>query len=279
MPRRQLGLVLVAALLATALITAAEAQTLLPSDERFVLGARVGVQAFNYQEHVGTTDSDYSSVGPALGVTGSFRLIDRLRLNIDYLGSFLQEDTETWRNIGTFAGFTVNQQNDMDVSFHVLDIDASYSFVKTPQVEWAVGLGWHYYVEDFTRSNFRFVVSTLTLFFPIGPVSEDVRGQGVKLGTTLGFRVTPKILVGGGLAWYGLYDVKVDNSALGNVESDGYALRWRGTADYAITPAISVGIGYEGHYISVEQGQNAVATLPKNETMAHTFTATVGFRF
>jgi hypothetical protein len=257
----------------------AEGQTILPTDARFVLGVRAGVQAFNYQEHIGNTDSDYDSVGPAIGVTGSLKLIDRLRLNVDYLGSYIQEDTETWDNIGTVAGFTVNQQNEMDVSFHVFDVDVSYSLVKTPQVEWAVALGWHSYAEDFTRSNFRFLVSTLTLFSAIGPVSEDVRGQGVKIGTTLGVRATPNLLIGGGFAWYGLYDVEADNSALGTVESDGYALRWRATVDYAINAMVTVGLGYEGHYISVEQGQSAIAILPRNETMAHTFTAAVGLRF
>jgi len=275
--------VLLALLASTTLAVApsggADAQTILPTDARFVLGVRAGIQAFNYQEHIGNTDSDYDSVGPAIGVTGSLKLIDRLRLNVDYLGSYIQEDTETWNNIGTFAGFTVNQQNDMDVSFHVFDVDVSYSLVKTPQVEWAVALGWHYYAEDFTRRNFRFLVSTLTLFSPIGPVSEDVRGQGVKIGTTVGFRPTPNLLIGGGLAWYGLYDVEADNSVLGTVESDGYALRWRATVDYAINAMVTVGLGYEGHYISIEQGQSAIAILPRNETMAHTFTAAVRLRF
>ena len=270
---------LIAFILGVAAVGAASAQTILPTDARFVLGVRAGVQAFNYQEHLSSTDSDYDSSGPAIGVTGSLKLIDRLRLNVDYLGSFIQEDTETWRNIGTFAGIVVNQQNEMDVDFHVFDVDVSYSLVKTPQVEWAIGLGWHYYIEDFTRSNFRFVVSTLTLFSPIGPVSEDVRGQGVKLGTTLGFRPTPNLLVGAGFAGYWLYDVEAENSVLGKVDSDGYALRWRATVDYLINAMISVGIGYDGHYISIEQGRSAIAILPKNETLAHTFTAAVGFRF
>lgn len=267
------------AIVALSGVGTAAAQTILPSDERFVLGARVGVQAFNYQEHIDSTDSDYNSIGPAIGLSGSLKIIDRLRLNVDYLGSFLQEDTETWKNIGTFAGFIVDQQNEMDVSFHVFDIDVSYSIVKTPQFEWALGVGWHYYAEDFNRSNFRFLISTLTLFSAIGPVSEDVRGQGIKLGTTLGFRATPNLLLGAGLAWYSLYDVEADNSALGKVESDGYALRWRATVDWVINPTVSLGIGYEGHYISIEQGQSAIAVLPKNETMAHTLTAAIGIRF
>jgi len=257
----------------------ADAQTILPGDERFVLGVRAGVQALTYHEHLGNVDSDYNSTGPAIGISGSFKLIDRLRLNLDYLGSFIQEDTETWRNLGTIAGFTVNQQNETKVTFHALDLDLSYSVVKTPQVEWAVSAGWHYYIEDFTRSNFRFLVASLTIPTRISPVTEDVTGQGLKIGTTVGFRAGPKWLIGAGLAGYYLYDVKADNSALGTINSDGLALRWRVSADYIVNSTVTVGVGYDGHFISVERANGSRATLPKNETLANTLSATLGIRF
>jgi hypothetical protein len=63
------------------------------------------------------------------------------------------------------------------------------------------------------------------------------------------------------------------------VNSDGYALRWRLAADYAVHPNVAIGLGYEGHFISVEQASNGRATSPRNETIAHTIAATVGLRF
>jgi len=257
----------------------ADAQTVLPADDRFVLGLRTGFQHFSYTEKIGAIESSYDSVGPALGLSAHFRILDRLRLNLDLLGTFIQENTETWKNLGTVAGLPISQQNEMDVNFAVFDIDASYSFLKTSRFDWALALGWHYYQENFTRSNFRFLVATIVIPVNILPVSEDVTGQGIKFGTTLRFMATDKLSLQGGFAYYSLYDVQADNSRLGKVGSDGDAFRWRVALDYFVARNFTLETGYEGHFINVSQGRSARAILPRNETRAHTFLVGLGIRF
>jgi len=241
----------------------------LPADF-FRLTARAGILGYHYSEDIGDIESDYTTVGPAWGVNATVRPLERLRFGVDYFGALATSSTETWDDIGTFMGATVTQENDLEVDFHVLDVDVlGYSIVKEPGLEWAVWLGWHYYFQGFERSDFRFRVLDLSLPFDIAPVSEDVSGQGVKLGTTVEWAVAPRFTVGGGVAGYYLYAVDVDNSELGDIDSDGWAARWRIALDYAVRPNVSVGVGYEGHFIFVEQAESAIAILPANETWAH----------
>jgi hypothetical protein len=278
--RARLGRITTITLLALSIGAArAHAQTILPSDDTFSLAGRVGVQFFHYQEQIGSTKGDFDSVGPALGVTASWKVIDRWRLNGDYLGSFVQKNSETFKNIGTSGGAAVDQEDRAKVDFHLIDLDVSYSFIKTPTLEWAAALGWHYYAENFTRSNFRFSVASLAIPTRISPVSEDVNGQGIKVGTLLGYRATDAITVGGGLAWYGLYQVHVDNSANGTIDTSGNAVRWKLSAAYALTKAMSVGAQYEGHFIDVSHDQNSRAVLPHNQTLANTISGAFEIRF
>ncbi len=46
---------------------------------------------------------------------------------------------------------------------------------------------------------------------------------GVKRGTLLGARATDALSIGGGVAWYGLYRARADNSANGTIDSHGLA--------------------------------------------------------
>lgn len=249
----------------------------LPTDV-FRLGVRVGVQFFSYEEEEDPVQSDYTSSGPAIGLTGMLRFADRFRLTADWLGSFIAEDGETWRNVDTPAGIGT-QHNDLSVDFHVFDVDLGYSVVKRPGLEWAVLLGWHTYSQEFDRSNFRLVSSSVIIAAPGLSVTEDVVGQGLKLGMVAEAMVAPRVWFEGGLAWYYLYDIAVDNSELGRLDSDGYALRWRAALDYLLTPRAAVGVGYEGHFIHVDRATSATAILPENMTWAHTLLVRLGVRF
>lgn len=250
-----------------------------PLPDRFTVAVSAGLQVFDYKEEFDGGESDYTSVGPAWNVAASFRIADRWRLSLDYLGSLITEDTETWHNIGTVGSQSVNQENDLEVTFHVLDIDVGYSIVKQPGLELALVGGWHFYAQDFERSNFKFLVADIVFPINIRPVSEDVRGQGIKLGATVDWRMTDRLTGTGGVAGYYLYKVDVENSALGDIDSEGWAFRWRVGLDYALTPAISLGGGYQGHYIRVDEATTSTAVLPENRTLAHTFLVRLALKF
>jgi len=119
------------------------------------------------------------------------------------------------------------------------------------------------------------------IVFPVNirPVSEDVRGQGLKLGTTLGWRISDRLSGNGGLAGYYLYHVDIENSELGELDSEGWAFRWRVGLDYVLTPNITVGAGYQGHYIRIEEATTSSAVLPENRTVDHIFLLRLGLRF
>ncbi len=252
-----------------------------PPNDFFRLGIRGGVQAFSYQEKLGAVKSDYDSYGAAVGVNASLRIPStRFRLAVDYLGSFITDDREKWENLDTILGpATGTQRNDLDVDLHVFDFDLGYALVKQENFEWWVVGGWHYYIENFTRSNF-FITAGGTIFGALdATVTEDVTGQGVKLGTAVEARIAPRLLIDGGVAGYYLYDVDVKNSLLGRVDSDGHAFRWRIALDYLLVKDSTIGVGYEGHFIHVDRGTSAIAILPENETWAHTVTLRLGVRF
>jgi hypothetical protein len=241
-------------------------------DDRFRLSGRVGVQVLDYREEFGDIESEYTSVGPALGLAASLRLTERLQVNGDYLGSRILEREETWDNVRT--GLT-EQENDLRVAFHVFDLDVGYAVVRTPGLEWALAAGWHYYAQDFTRSNFRPSGGIPDL----SPVDEEVRGQGVKLGATLEGRPSNRLAWLGSLAGYYLYRVDVDNTRDGEFESEGVGLRWGLALDYVLTPQVTLGLGYDGHLIAVEEAETAGGILPRNRTQAHTLSGRVGVRF
>ncbi len=249
-----------------------------PPKDVFRLGARLGVQIFSYEETEGAVRSEYDTAGPALGLTGMLRLGDRFRITGDYLGAFLAEASETWRNVDTPFGLGT-QHNDLSLDFHVLDLDVGYSVLKRDGLDWAVVAGWHAYWQGFERSNFSITTATVIIGAPGLTVTEDVEGFGLKLGTVVEARVAPRVWLEAGFAGYLLYDVNVENSALGRIESDGYAFRWRAALDYFLTPRVSIGGGYEGHFIHVDRATSAIAILPENETWAHTLTARLGVRF
>jgi hypothetical protein len=241
-------------------------------EDWFRLSGRVGLQVLDYREEFGDIESEYTSVGPALGVTARLRLTERLRVTGDYLGAFIAEQEESWDNIRTGASA---QDNDLGIDFHVLDLDVGYALVRTPRVEWAVVAGWHYYAQDFTRSQFRRGGDIQNL----GPVDEDVRGQGVKLGTVLEGRLGDRLGFTGSVAGYSLYRVDIDNARHGEFDSDGVALRFGLALDYAMTPQVVLGLGYEGHLIAVDGAQNSRGILPENRTQAHTVSGRVAVRF
>lgn len=249
-------------------VAVAQGASALPADF-FRLTARAGILGYHYSEDIGNIRSSYTTVGPAWGIAATVRPLDRLRFGVDYFGALATSSTETWDNIGTFVGVPVSQENELDVRYHTVDIEGGYSIVREPGLEWAVWLGWHYYFQGFERSDFRFRVLDLSIPFDLAPVSEDVSGQGVKLGTTVEWAVAPRLMLTAGLAGYYVYAVDVDNSELGEIESDGWALRWRIGVDYALRPHVSIGGGYEGHFIFVKEAESAIAVLPANETQAH----------
>jgi hypothetical protein len=240
--------------------------------DRLRLSGRVGVQILDYREEFGDIESEYTSVGPALGLAASLRPTERLRVNGEYLGSLILEREEAWDNVLT--GLT-EQENDLRIALHVFDLDAAYAVVRAPGLEWAMAAGWHYYAEDFTRSNFR----PSGGIPDIGPVDEEVRGQGVKLGTTLEGRPGDRLMVLGSLAGYYLYRVDVDNALVGEFESEGVGLRWGLALDYVLTPRVTLGLGYDGHLIAVEKAETSDGILPRNRTRAHTLSGRVGVRF
>jgi hypothetical protein len=249
------------------------------SAEFFRLTGRVGILGYTYSENLGDIESDYTTVGPAWGVTATVRLLERVRFGVDYFGALATSSTETFDDIGTFMGTTVSQENDLEVDFHALDIEGGYSVLREPGLEWAVWLGWHYYFQGFERSNFRFRAAGLSAPVGVAPITEDVAGQGVKLGTTVEWAVAPRFTVTGALAGYYLYAVDVDNSDLGEIDSDGWAARWRIAVDYALLRNLTIGVGYEGHFIYVDQAESARAVLPANETWAHAGMLRVNVRY
>jgi hypothetical protein len=250
----------------------------LPADF-FRLTARAGILGYHYSEDIGDIESDYTTVGPAWGLNATVRPVERFRLGVDYFGALATASTETWENIGTFGGLPVTQENELEVDYHTVDVEGGYSLVKEPGLEWAVWLGWHYYFQGFDRSDFRFRVADLTIPANIAPVSEDVSGQGVKVGTTVEWAVTPRVALTAGVAGYYLYAVDVDNSELGKLDSDGWAARWRIGVDYLFQPPFAIGIGYEGHFIVVKQARSAIAELPANQTWAHAATVRFTVRY
>lgn len=252
-------------LLLSPTVALAQAPGVLPT-EFFRLTPRAGIAGYYYTEDIGDIESDYSTAGPAWGLNATVRLMDRLRVGADYFGTLATSSTETWTNIGTFMGASVDQENDLEVWYHTVDIEGGYSVLKEPGLEVAVWLGWHYYFQGFERSDFRFRVFDLSIPFDIAPVSEDVSGQGVKLGATVDWAFAPRWVLTGGLGGYYLYTVDVDNSELGKLDSEGWAARWRVAVDYAVNPNLSVGVGYEGHYIFVDEAENDIAVLPANQT-------------
>ncbi|MGH7323242.1 MAG: hypothetical protein ACREJ9_01185 [Candidatus Rokuibacteriota bacterium] len=249
-----------------------------PPRDIFRLGVRAGVQLFSYEEREAAVRSEYDTAGLALGLTGMLRLGDRFRITGDYLGAFLAESSETWRDVDTPFGVGT-QHNDLSLDFHVLDLDLGYSVLKRDGFEWAIVAGWHAYWLGFERGNFTITTATVIIGAPGLSVTEDVAGQGVKLGTVLEARVAPRVWVEAGFAGYYVYDVDVENSALGSLESEGHALRWRLALDYFLNPRVTLGAGYEGHFIHVDRATSAIAILPENKTWAHTLTVRLGVWF
>jgi hypothetical protein len=259
-------------------ITGMAQDTSAPPRDIFRLGVRAGLQIFSYEETEGAVESDYDTTGFAMGLTGMARLGDRFRITADYLGAFLPESGETWSNVETPFGIGT-QHNDLSLDFHVFDLDAGFSLVKRDGFEWVIVTGWHGYWQGFERTDFSVTTAAVIIAAPGLSVDEDVAGYGVKVGTVVEARVAPRVWIDAGFAGYYLYDVNVKNEILGRIESEGYALRWRAALDYFLNPRMTLGGGYEGHFIHVDRGTNPIAILPENETWAHTLTVRFAVRF
>jgi hypothetical protein len=267
-----LSLGVMSLVLATAAGAGAEELALLPKDV-FRLSVRGGIQGLHYEEKLKITStatevkSDYDSFGPVIGVDANLRIAERFAINGSYLGSFIQKRTEEWN--GTDQGLSFDQDNDLDVDFHVFDIDLGYSIIRHSRFEWRVFAGWHYYMQDFSRKN------VLGPSVVVGTVTEDVRGQGIRVGSSVEYLVNDRLSLTGGLAYQYLYDVRIDNSLLGILDSEGHAVRWNIGLDYFLTKNATLGVMYQGHYITVDKASRsipggAVVILPDNETLAHT---------
>ena len=66
-------------------IALAQEPPVLPA-ELFQLTGRVGILGYTYSENLGDIESDYTTVGPAWGVTATVRLLERVELAGDELG-------------------------------------------------------------------------------------------------------------------------------------------------------------------------------------------------
>jgi hypothetical protein len=243
------------------------------------IGGEIGVAYYEYQELSAGADSDFDSEGPAWNLFARYKITDRIRIGLDWEAARINKDGERWSNVGTIAGLSVDQTNDLEVDIDMVDLDVSYALAQSDTLEFELVAGWHFLRHDFSRSKFALEVLSISFSENISPVSEDVDANGMKLGARLKGNFSPRYRFEGDFSWNFLHDVEADNSLLGKVDSEGNSFRWSILLGYSLSEKVELGLRYRGTFIDVDEGRSAIAVLPRNETKMHSFLATVKVRF
>ena len=265
--------------------------------KRLAIRAGLGWSVLSYTEKISGlvsipgNDSDFRSAGLALEAGARLRIFDKLFLGADYQGSFIGRDTETWDNIGTVvdpadasAVLLVDQQNELKVTQHLIDVLAQYAWSPTSGVLIQPLIGWHWLRQDFTRSIFRFNVSDITFLNNLGPVSEDFRGSGPLIGVELSHWVYPRkdlaysVELFGGTRFVQIINFTADNSLLGKVESDGWSSRWELGVAWN-WDLFRLEVKYRGLFQRIDEASNSIGTLPENETWVQAYFFSAVMRF
>ncbi|MBI3125971.1 MAG: hypothetical protein HYZ11_00015 [Candidatus Tectomicrobia bacterium] len=244
------------------------------------LSGEIGPAAYRYEEHFGATSSRFESEGVSWTLLGELELLPPLGVGAALEVTRIGRDIETWSNLpaGTVIGTQVDQTNDTQVDVGMLDIYASLAVVRAASLELEFLAGWHFLRHRFERSNFAFQVSGFTIHSILGPVSEDVSADGPSLGARLTAKYNGFVL-GGGLQWAYLPNLRAENSLLGNIESEGNSLRWRLGLGYRAREWLELGLSYRGTYIEVEEGRSVNAVLPNNRTYINSIFFQAEIRF
>ncbi len=259
-----------------------------PAEESFVqefgkarFGGSIGWAYYDYEESLGTIDSSYDSDGISWNLFANFMVFDRFRVGFDWEAARIDSARETWTNlpIGVLIGVQVNQTNNMEVDLDMFDLDASFSVLRSENVEFELVAGWHFLRHDFTRSSFAFQVLGFTLASTLGPVSEEVDANGPKVGVRLAGKISPQLYIDSAFNWNFLTDLTADNSLLGTIDSEGNSIRWRVALNYRVRENFDIGLSYRGLFIDVNEGQSANAILPSNKTSMNSLFAIATFRF
>lgn len=246
---------------------------------RFQAGGGIGRPVLTYKEKSSGANSRYESSGIGWTLFGRMDFLEVFHLGADWEAARIGTRRETFRGIGTVNGQSVNQRNDLDIDLDLLDLNLGFALIRMPHYELQVVSGWHFYRSNFTRRNFAFEISDIVLPAGLSPVSEDVRGNGPKLGLLIEANPSSRWFWSGGFTWNRLTSIKADNSALGNINSDGNSIRWRLEGGFRLLPNVALSLQYRGLLVRVNEGRNETAVLPDNETLMHTLLMQLAVRF
>ena len=159
----------------------------------------------------------------------------------------------------------------------MVDIEATYLFARVPSVELGVVLGWHFYRQDFTRSNFTFDPTTSGIAFQ--PASEEHRGNGPMVGIRFDANPSPSWSLRVGADWARIFDAEVKNRALGTADTEGNSIRWRVNLGYHISKNVDLGVSYRGMVLDVDQDRSAAQIIPNSKTEMQGLLFKATFRF
>ncbi|MDA1000547.1 MAG: hypothetical protein O2807_08545 [bacterium] len=244
-------------------------------------GGSIGAASYDYEESFSATNSSFDSSGIAWNLFADAEIVERVRIGVDWEAARISSGTERWTNlpVGTLIGAQVNQTNSLKAEIDMVDLDLSYVLFRNEKAELEIVVGWHVLRHDFNRSNFAFQVAGSTINSTLGPVDEDVFAHGPKAGIRFAGGLPPRLFVDAAFFVNTLTSVRADNSLLGQVDSDGYSLRWRVGLMYQMNDIFSVGVAYRGTYIEVNQGKSGNVILPHNETLMSSVFLRFHFRF
>ena len=131
-------------------------------------------------------------------------------------------------------------------------------------VDWALSWGWHFYLQDFNRSNFT--LDPITFGIAFQPASEDHRGSGPKIGIRFDANPYPSWSLRVAADWIRIIDAEAQNRALGTTDSEGNSIRWRVNLGYHISKNVDIGVSYRGMVLDVDQDRSASLVIPNNKT-------------
>lgn len=102
---------------------------------RFRVGAAVGFADYNFSYGSAGVDSDHDSTGVSWFVFVHLEAIDNLLLGVDWESTQLRKKSERF----TIQGSPITDStNDADADIDMVDIEATYLFVRVPSVELGV---------------------------------------------------------------------------------------------------------------------------------------------
>lgn len=230
---------------------------------RYEIEAESGICFLNYKEKSAGVNSEFDSAGLSVNIAGKIGLPKKFGMGGSYTGYFVAESTETFH-----TGLPLIQINDSEVNQNFFEANFFYTLSFFEKFELDLLGGYHYFKQNFTRSNFRFKGFESS---NLGKVNEDFTGSGPELGLRIYYSLHQiPLFFSINFSQFFITNFETDNSLLGKMNSKGFSNRWS-LGTFYHRKQFSIGLKYIGFFMRIDEAQRDNIKLPKNETLINSF--------